>query len=516
MAGCVVSDYNRERPLDYIASLCLQAAARLLLSLAVVLFVLLNGRPARAEEGPRPNIVFVLLDNVGWGEFGCYGGGVLRGAPTPNIDALAAEGMRLTNFNVEASCTPTRSALMTGRYSVRSGTLRTGASGLVKWEVTLPELLKKQGYTTAHYGKWHLGDEEGRYPVSFGFDEWYGIARTSNEALNETSPGYDPAAVAPLYIMEGKAGGRSTNVKVYNMEARRNIDADLIDKTIAFASANAAAKKPFFAYVPMTQVHYPSVPSAAFAGKTGKGDFADSMVQTDYLVGKLVHAIDAMGIAQNTLIVLASDNGPEYRRPWRGTAGYWSSTYHTMMEGGLRTPAIIRWSGTVKPGNVSDGMVHAVDLFTTLAHVGRAEVPNDRPIDGVDQMALFTGANPNSARDGFPIYIEGEEFGAKFRDWKYHIVWKPDAEKPSEKPAIPYLFNITVDPKEESPRLVRGPNAHLEDAWVMKPFRKIMNDMRASLAANPPVPFGASVDYVPRAVPVNTNGSDPSAPGPVE
>jgi arylsulfatase len=455
-------------------------------------------RPALAADAMRPNIVLVLLDNVGWGELGSYGGGALRGAPTPNMDRLAGEGMRLTNFNVEASCTPTRSALMTGRFSVRSGTLRSGASGLVSWEVTLPELLKKQGYATAHYGKWHLGDGEGRYPTNFGFDEWYGIPRSSGEAAQELSPGYDPKVTSPQFVMQGIAGKPSTNVKAYDLAARRAIDPELIDKAIAFAARESSAKKPFFAYVPLTQIHYPSLPSSAYAGKTGFGDFADSMVQTDDLVGKLVQAIDQMGIGKNTVIIVASDNGPEYRRPWRGTAGPWSGTYHTMMEGGLRAPAIVRWTGTIKPA-VSDGIVHAVDLFTTLAHLGGAKIPTDRPIDGVDQFAFFTGESSKSAREGFPIYIEGELYGAKWRDWKYHIIWQPDPAKPVERPARPYVFNVTIDPKEESPRGFAGDPRQFEDDWAKEPMLKILSDMKTSLISNPPFPFDAPVDYVPKA-----------------
>lgn len=464
-------------------------------------------RAAQAQEGKRPNIIFVLLDNLGWGELGCYGGGALRGAPTPQLDAFAAQGLRLTNFNVEASCTPTRSALMTGRFSVRSGNLRSNATGLVRWEVTLPQLLKKQGYTTAHYGKWHLGDEQGRYPNDFGFDEWYGIPRTSNEAMNWDSPGYDPAFQEPMYIMAGTAGARSSNVKVYDMQAREDIDAELIDKTIGFAQRNAAAKTPFFAYVPMTQVHFPFKPSKAFAGKSGYGDLADSVMQTDYLVGRLLTAIDKMGLAENTLVIVASDNGPDYRRPWRGSVGPWSGTMHTMLEGGLRAPALVRWPGHIKPG-VSDGMVHAVDLFNTLVGVGGAKVPGDRPIDGQDMLPFFTGAVDKSPRFGFPLYMEGELFGVKFRDWKYHILWKPDPEKPMQKPARPMVFNVTVDPKEELPRSFFGENTHMEDWWIVAPIRKIMADFQASTEAFPSVPFGAKRDYVPKPAPAKAKAKD--------
>jgi arylsulfatase len=459
----------------------------LLMALLTGLFV---SGPAQAQPARKPNIIFVLLDNLGWGELGSYGGGSLRGAPTPRMDKLAEEGLRLTKFNVEASCTPTRSALMTGRFSVRSGNLRSGASGLVRWELTIAQLLKRQGYATAAFGKWHLGDEQGRYPNDFGFDQWYGIPRTSGESMNRLSPGYSTDVREPMYIMEGVAGGRARNVKEYDMENRREIDGEIIDKTIGFVSQNAKAGTPFYAYVPMTQVHYPTVPGRAFAGKSGFGDFADSMLQTDHLIGKLVDAVEAAGLGEDTLLIIASDNGPEYRRPWRGTAGPWSGTYHTMMEGGLRAPCIVRWTGRIKPA-VSDGMVHAVDMFSTLARVGGAPVPNDRPIDGIDQFDFFVDAGTRSKRDGFPIYIEGDQFGAKYRDWKYHILWKPDPEKPIERPAKPYLFNITVDPKEETPR------ALLEDSWVREPITAMLAAFEKSLADYPSVPFGAPLGYTP-------------------
>lgn len=472
----------------FLSARSLRTAAGALVALAFALFA---PRAAQAEGIDRPNIIFVLLDNLGWGELGCYGGGALRGAPTPRIDAFADQGLRLTNFNVEASCTPTRSALMTGRYSVRSGNLRSGATGLVRWEVTIAQILKRQGYATAAFGKWHLGDEPGRYPTDFGFDQWYGIPRSSGEAMNRMSPGYSPGAIEPEYILQGTAGGQVSRVKEYDMEARRNIDGEIIDRTIDFVTREAGAKKPFFAFVPMTQVHYPTVPSAAFAGKSGFGDFADSVMQTDYLIGRLLDTVDRLSIAQDTIVVIASDNGPEYRRPWRGTAGPWSGTYHTAMEGGLRAPFLIRWTGHIKPA-VSDGMVHAVDMFSTLAGAGGASVPKDRPIDGVDQMPFFLGA-VQSGRDGFPIYIEKEMYGVKYRDWKYHIVWEPDPEGKAIKPDRPYLFNITVDPKEESPR------NQLEDGWVRDHMADMVKDAERSLEKYPSVPFGAALNFVPAA-----------------
>ena len=187
-----------------------------------------------------PNIVLILADNLGWGELGCYGGGVLRGAPTPRIDALAAEGLRFLNFNVESDCVPTRAALMTGRQAVRTGAFQSMPAGLpqglTRWEVLLPELLSAAGYATAHYGKWHLGDREGRLPNDRGFDEWYGLPRTMNESLFATGTNYDPDLVEVPYIMAGRRGSPSEKVKVLDLDSRRTMDRELV--VLAFRVAH--------------------------------------------------------------------------------------------------------------------------------------------------------------------------------------------------------------------------------------------------------------------------------------
>src|SRR6185295_14224661 len=152
-----------------------------------VTFSVLSAIAAQAQNAPKPNIVFILMDNLGYGEPGCYGGGITRGAATPRIDKLATEGMRLLNFNVEAQCTPSRSAILTGRFSIRSGThsvpIGGGLDGMTQWEITIAEKLSTAGYATGAFGKWHLGSENGRLPNDQGFDEWYGIPRTTDEAF---------------------------------------------------------------------------------------------------------------------------------------------------------------------------------------------------------------------------------------------------------------------------------------------------------------------------------------------
>src|SRR6476661_8277534 len=233
-----------------------------------------RGRSPQLDKTPiaaktKPNIVLMLTDNLGYGELGVYGGGILRGAPTPRIDKLASEGMRLLNFNVEAQCTPTRSALMTGRFPIRSGTYEVrgvGApdkpEGLTQWEITIAELLSARGYATGMWGKWHLGSTEERFPTHQGFDEWYGIPRTYDEAmwpsLNETNSmwpsvgnkqGGNANVVPPEYIYEAHTGEKVRQVAELNVDRRRTMEAEITSHAVDFIKRNANATKPFYAYV---------------------------------------------------------------------------------------------------------------------------------------------------------------------------------------------------------------------------------------------------------------------------
>lgn len=441
-----------------------------------------------------PNIVLILADNLGWGELGCYGGGALRGAPTPRLDELAAQGLKLLNFNVESDCVPTRSALMTGRHPIRTGALQSVPAGLpqgiIPWEITLAQLLSARGYATAIHGKWHLGDRKGRFPTDRGFDEWYGIPRTTNESMFTSTPGFDPAVVPMPYILESTRDQAPREVKIYDLDARRRIDGELTERAIAFMRRNCAAGRPFFAYVPLTQLHYPTLPHPGFAGKTGAGDFADSLAEMDYRAGEMLDAVKALGIADNTLFIFASDNGPEFRRPWRGTAGPWSGTYHTAMEGGLRAPCILRWPGRIPAGGVSNEIVHVTDLYPTLARVAGATLPGDRPIDGLDQLDFACGKQPKSGREGFVYFIKDELRAAKWRDWKMHVVWESEPNAGPNHLETPWIFNLIQDPKEET-------DVGTANSWVRRPLRLLIHDFQQSLKSNPPIPPGAPDDYVP-------------------
>jgi arylsulfatase A-like enzyme len=444
------------------------------------------------------NIVFVLADNLGWGELGCYGGGILRGAPTPRIDALAREGMRFTNFNVESDCVPTRSALMTGRHPIRTGAIQSVPAGLPQgihpWERTLAQILKDAGYATGMFGKWHLGDREGRYPHQRGFDEWYGIPRTTNETMFTASPGFDPSVVKVPAVMEGVSGLAAREIASYDLAKRRLIDSEIVDKTIDFMRRNQAKNQGFFAYVPLTHLHFPTLPHPDFQGKSGVGEFADSMIEMDFRVGQLIDAIDALGLTHDTLFVFASDNGPEFRQPWRGTAGPWTGTYHTAMEGGLRVPLIVRWPGKIAASLETDDVVHVTDLFTTLVTAGQGALPTDRPIDGLNHWPWWTGLVTASPREGFLFYIKNELRAAKWRHWKLHFVFEKEPNEGAKHLETPWLFNLKRDPKEET-------DAAMNDGWVRGPIRRMMMAFEQSLRENPPIAPGTSDDINPVSSP---------------
>lgn len=463
------------------------------------IFVLTGGLflvvPALAQsEGEKPNVLFILVDNLGYGELGVYGGGITRGAATPRIDQLANEGLRLTNMNMETQCTPSRSSLMTGRFAIRSGTYAVPfggvPDGLTQWEVTLAEALSSAGYTTALHGKWHLGSHDGRLPNDQGFDEWYGIPRTTDESQWSSSNGYSPDIVPLEKIMEGKKGGRSRALQDYDVVQRRLIDAEITKRSVAFMERQAKADKPFFMYVTLTQPHLATEPNPAFKGKTGNGDWADMLAEMDYNVGQMLDAVDNLGIRDNTIVIFASDNGPEFFKPWDGWAGPWRGQYFTALEGGIRVPFMIRWPGKVPAGRVSNEIVHGVDMFATIAKITGATIPNDRPIDSLDQSDFFQGKSDTSAREGFPIWGADTLLAVKWRNWKLHFYKQDTMFDPPLKLGIPYIINLYTDPREEKPTI---------DTWVVTPMLKIVNAFQESTKNNPIIPMGTPDPYSPPA-----------------
>jgi len=469
---------------------CYRVGIALLVTLGVAV-------TASAQEPKKPNIVVMMVDNLGWGELGCYGGGILRGAPTPRLDQLAQEGIRFLNFNVEPQCTPSRSAFMTGRHPIRSGTTKVVWGmlyGLTQWERTIPELLSEQGYATGMYGKWHLGDTKGRFPTDQGFDEWYGIANTTDEAMYSSHYLYDPKVSAQPYIVAAKKGEDPRNVKVYDLKARAEIDGELTSKTIAFMKQNVSKKKPFFAFLPFTHPHIPTLAHPDFAGKTGNGSYADVLAEIDHRAGQILDAIDDLGIRDNTIVLWLSDNGPEEIEGYHGTAGYWRGNYFTALEGSLRVPAIMRWPGKIPAKTVSNEIVHMVDMLPTLAGIAGAEIPTDRIIDGVDQLDFLLGKQEKSNREGFPAFNGDELFAYKWRNWKMHFIQLDSMFGAPAKLNMPHLHNLIEDPKE----LYSIDRVDVSASWVFPVIAKKVVEFRKTLALEPPIKLGTPDPFIPK------------------
>ena len=491
------------------------------LSLVAVLATFIVGSAVNAAES-KPNIVFVFADNLGYGELGCYGGGITRGAPTPRLDKLASEGTRLTNFNVEPSCTPSRSALMTGRHPIRSGTYSVPVDGkpygLVQWEVTIAELLSGMGYATGHFGKWHLGDSEGRYPNDQGFDEWYGIPNSSDESWWPQQKDFDPSVAHLEHLMEGRKGEKSRKLKVYDQTERQEIDAELATRTVDFMKRSVRAGKPFFAYVPLTQPHMPTEAGKAFAGKTGHGPFADMLAEMDANVGQILDALSELKIEDNTIVIFTSDNGPEDLVPHRGWAGPWSGTYVTAMEGSLRVPFLIRWPGKVPAGRVSNEMVQITDIYSTLAKLGGASIPTDRAVDGIDESAFLLGKQEKSAREFYPVFMAGgigapELYAIKWRNYKVHFIWQVRKYDVPQKLALPRLIDLYDNPQETVEETI-GESSIETRGWVLHTMLAELAKFQATTKKDPPVPMGASDPYVPPAAAPNPPVNVPVPPPP--
>jgi arylsulfatase A-like enzyme len=449
----------------------------------------------------KPNIVFILVDNVGWGTFGVYGGTT----PTPRIDQLANEGIRCNNYNVEAQCTPTRSALLTGRHPVRSGTFTVpfpgqGLSGLAPWEYTIAELLSEAGYATALYGKWHLGEHQGRLPNDQGFDEWWGIMNSWDEAGYTAWPLFKESGMPPPMIWEGKKGQPSTPVMPLDLKVRPIVDGDyIIPKTVEYIKRNAAAKKPFFVYVGYSEVHPPVIGHPDFVGKSSKrgGLFADVIAEMDYRVGQILDALKDAGIDDNTIVILSSDNagggaipqmGGSTNGPWRGDFPY------TPFEGSMRVPAMIRWPGTVPAGVVTNEMLAAVDWLPTLAGMVGASglVPNDRPIDGVDASAFMLGKSDTSGRDSYMFFgVDGKLMSIKWKIYKTIFRYTENTVYPAIQsgfitPQFPMFYDLSSDPHEDNNLL----HTDLTNAWILAPNFKLIGEYEHSIKEYPNVNVG--------------------------
>lgn len=383
-----------------------------------------------ADELPPPNVVVIFIDDMGYADIAPFGAKYR----TPNLDRMAAEGRRFTDFVVSSAvCSASRSALMTGCYHRRVGI--QGAlgpksnSGINPSELTLAELCKSKGYATAIYGKWHLGHHPKFLPTNHGFDEYYGIPYSND--MWPLHPGSiamrqkDPDAKIPWPALPMIHATTSGGVEIVNEDVQPEDQAEMTreftERAVDFIKGNT--EKPFFLYLPHPMVHVPLYASERFLGKSGAGLFGDVVMEVDWSVGQILDAIEDVGVERNTLVVFTSDNGPWLSYGTHsGKATPLREGKGTMFEGGYREPTIMWWKGKIPAGTSCDELCSTIDILPTVAKMIGAELP-DRKIDGKDIRPLMFGQEgAESPHDAFYCYYKGGELQA-VRDDRFKLVF---------------------------------------------------------------------------------------------
>lgn len=449
---------------------------------AIALFALTGTAPAAAPARP-PNVVVILSDDVGWGDLGCYGATRIK---TPNLDALANAGIRLTDAHASAAvCTPTRYSLLTGEYSWRRNTpgLNKGVSNadatllIPVGSVTLPGVMKQAGYRTGIVGKWHLGFGT-TFPVDYnralapgpleiGFDEFFGFPATNDRVptvyvrdhrvvnLDPADPigyTYDTKVAAanrmPSYVAGHERIGFMSGGKAARWRDETMADT-LTREAVSFIERNKAT--PFFLYFATHDAHAPHLPHARFHGTTGLGKRADMVSELDWSVGEIMQTLDRLGLARDTLVIFSSDNGAgptnengHYPNgPWRGKKSQ-------LWEAGHRVPFIARWPGHIAPGTTSDDLVCLVDVMATAAAVAGAMLPDAAAPDSFSLLPTLLGQPTATKRDSVVVMSGMGDLAIRQGRWKYipdldvADGWQSAAKKPGQL-ARPALFDLAGD-----------------------------------------------------------------------
>jgi len=411
----------------------------------------LKGRsPDSAQALKKPNFIIIFCDDMGYGDLSCYGHPTIQ---TPNLDKMAAEGQKWTNFYVGASvCTPSRAALLTGRLPIRSGMcddnrrvlFPDSAGGLPQSEVTIAEALKTQGYATACVGKWHLGHLPQYLPTSNGFDSYFGIpysndmdriAGEGRQAMLEPKVEYFNVPLMRDEEIIERPADQNTITKRYTQEAIKLIE--------------NSKNKPFFLYLAHNLPHVPLFVSQDFKDRSLRGLYGDVVEEIDWGVGQILETLRRQGLAENTFVVFTSDNGPWLTfNEHGGSAGLLREGKGCTFEGGMREPCITWWPGTIKPGLVND-MGATMDLYTTILTLSGAKVPDDRVIDGLDLSPALFGTGPSPRKVMF--YYRGTKlYAVRKGPYKAHFFTKPAYGKGQEAThEPPLLYHLGHDPSEK-------------------------------------------------------------------
>lgn len=435
-------------------------------------------RNSPAAAAHTPNIVFILCDDLGFGDLSCYGSKIR----TPNLDRMAAEGMRFTNFcSADPVCSPSRAALLTGRYPTRVGVPRVffpqDKDGLNLDEKTLADILRVRGYKTMCVGKWHLGRPAEFLPTNRGFDAYYGIPYSND--------------MTPRVLM------RNTSV-VEDNTALDTLTKRYTEQAVSFI--RESKDSPFFLYLPQTFPHIPLAASAQFRGKSSQGLYGDVVEELDWSVGEILRTLKETGVDDNTLVMFSSDNGPWYQ----GSPGKLRGRKNTTYEGGVREPFIARWPKHIPKGRVSNAVCSMMDVFPTVAGLCGAVLP-EKPLDGLDIWPILAGRKEQFDRDPLLYFNAWDLQCARWGNWKLHVARHNTAAYVPAPPGgihnyilpKPELYNLAVDPDEsydvaaENPDVVTRMQSKIATmiATFPEPVQRAYSESKAR-AVDPKTPVG--------------------------
>jgi arylsulfatase A-like enzyme len=440
----------------------------------------------------KPNIVVIFADDMGFGDIGAFGAPNVR---TPRLDRMAAEGQKWTNFYVQPVCSPSRAALLTGRLPVRNGMFAASidrgngvfrdnaAEGLPLEEVTVAEMLKAAGYRTGMVGKWHLGQLPQFLPIHQGFDSWFGLPYSHDMRMTvprdkgpQTAAYYSPKP--EFWDVPLMRGERIIERPVDH----RTLTKRYTEEGIRFIRENR--QRPFFLYLAHNMPHIPLARSAAFVGHSDGGVYGDVIEELDWSVGQILDTLHEVGVDRNTLVLFTSDNGPWLTyRDHGGSSGPLRNGKGTTWEGGVRTPAIFWWPGTIRPGVVT-GIGSGLDLFATAAALAGGKVPNDRVMDSIDLGPALRGAP--SPRQILFYYYNSDLRAVRQGRYKAHVVTSGSYQ--DKEPRVvhdpPLLYDLSVDPGEHFDvaashpdivkQLVALLDAHRESVVPTKPLFDVL------------------------------------------
>ncbi|GAB5521034.1 MAG: sulfatase [Rhodothermales bacterium] len=422
--------------------------------LLLAFLILTACQPASNTAERPPNLVIVFADDLGYGDLGTYGHPTIQ---TPHLDRMAAEGMKFTQFYVGAAvCTPSRAALLTGRLPVRSGMAGSQRQvlfpdsklGLPADEITMAELLKDEGYATAAIGKWHLGHLPDFLPTEHGFDTYFGIPYSNDMDRTVGGPWLDANVWNNPQIESWNVPILRDTTEAERPANQHTITRRFTEETIAFMEANQ--DEPFFVYLAHSLPHVPLFTDDAFKGKSARGLYGDVIEEIDWSVGQIMQALEQMDLAENTLVVFTSDNGPWLTfREQGGSAGLLHEGKQSTWEGGMRVPMLAWWPGTIEP-EVVKALGTTMDLFPTAADMAGALMPSDRPYDGASMLPLFTGQT-DTIRDTVYYYRKQQLFAIRQGPWKAHFTTQGSYQNSGNytEHETPLLFNLDHDPSEQ-------------------------------------------------------------------